>query len=332
MLSMKKTLAATVLAATSLTSLSANAFFGSDKVTLKVAHYFNEQHPQHIALKQFEKEVEAQTDGKVDIKIFPNAQLGSEEQMINGMRNGTIEIALFGSLMQSLDPKLGFTEMPFLIRDYPHARKVLDSEVGDEIADVFSHYGVEHLAYTASGFRVISSNKKIEKPEDYRGVRMRVPNLAIFVEMGKLLGVNAQTMAFTEVFTGLEQGVVDAQENPMSLIKAQGFYEVQKYIIETNHMFTALNLGMNKKAFDELDDDQKAVIKKAAANYSQNSWNAVVEDTQKIKQFFIDNNVTVITPTPEFTKWNQDAMKPLYDGIFKKYDWAEGMTDKIRAL
>ncbi|BFN33657.1 TPA: TRAP transporter substrate-binding protein [Vibrio harveyi] len=326
---MKKTIIASLLA---VTSLSANAFFGSDKVTLKVAHYFNEQHPQHIALQQFEKEVEAASDGKIDIKIFPNAQLGSEEQMINGMRNGTIEIALFGSLMQSLDPKLGFTETPFLIRDYPHARKVLDSDVGQEIAGVFRNFGVEHLAYSASGFRVISSNKKIEKPEDYKGVRLRVPNLATFVEMGNLLGVNPQTMAFTEVFTGLEQGVVDAQENPMSLIKAQGFYEVQKYIIETNHMFTALNLGMNKKAFDELTEDQQAIIRKAAANYSQASWNAVVEDTQKIKQFFIDQGVTIITPTPEFTKWNEDAMKPLYDNIFKKYDWAQDYTNRIRAL
>ena len=108
------------------------------------------------------------------------------------------------------------------------ARKVLDSDVGAEIAKVFEEHGVKHLAYSASGFRVISSNKKIEKPEDYGGLRMRVPNVAMFLEMAGLLGVNGQAMAFTEVFTALEQGVVDAQENPMSLIKAQGFYEVQK--------------------------------------------------------------------------------------------------------
>lgn len=329
---MKKTFLASALTLAVITPFSASAFWGSNSTTIKVAHYFNEQHPQHIALQAFEKEVEQASNGEIEVKIFPNAQLGAEEQMINGVRNGTIEIALFGSLMQSLDPKLGFTETPFLIRDFDHARKVLDGEVGQEIAGVFSEYNVKHLAYTASGFRVISSNKRIDSPEDYKGVRMRVPNLKTFVDMGNLLGVNAQTMAFTEVFTGLEQGVVDAQENPMPLIKAQGFYEVQKYIIETNHMFTSLNLGMNQKFYNGLSDEHKAIIDSAANNYSSSSWELVVEDNVATKQFFIDNNVEFITPSPEFNEWNQNAMKPLYEDIYKKYAWAQDYTNKVRAL
>lgn len=321
-----------IASSVALSSISAQAFWGDDTTTIKVAHYFNEQHPQHIALQHFEKEVEEKSQGKIDVKIFPNAQLGSEEQMINGVRNGTIEVILFGSLMQNLDPRLGFTETPFLIRDYDHARKVLDSNVGMEIADVFSDYGVKHLAYSASGFRVISSNKKIEKPEDYKGVRMRIPNVSTFVEMSKLLGVNAQTMAFTEVFTALEQGVVDAQENPMSLIKAQGFYEVQKYIIESNHMFTALNLGMNKNFFDNLNEEQKEIVLEAAAHYSQESWDLVVQDNEKTKQYFIDNGVEVLTPSKEFTAWNQKAMEPLYENMYKKYSWSKGYVDEIREM
>ncbi|BCL73521.1 putative TRAP-type C4-dicarboxylate transport system, periplasmic component [Vibrio nigripulchritudo MADA3029] len=313
-----------------VSAVSHAGLFGSDK-TIKIGHYFAESHPQHIALQQFEKEVEEKTNGDIDVKIFPNAQLGSEEQLINGMRNGTIEVALFGSLMQSLDPRLGFTETPFLIRNYDHARKVLDSDVGTEIAGVFEEFGVKHLAYSVSGFRVISSNKKIEKPEDYGGLRMRVPNVAMFLEMAGLLGVNGQAMAFTEVFTALEQGVVDAQENPMSLIKAQGFYEVQKYIIETNHMFTSLNLGINKAFFEGLTAEQQKVVTEAAAKYSTNSWQAVVKDNDATKAFFVEQGVEVITPSDELVKWNQDAMKPLYQNMFKRHPWAEDMTNRVRA-
>ncbi len=304
--------------------------FGSD-TTIKIGHYFAESHPQHIALQEFEKAVEEKSNGEIDVKIFPNAQLGSEEQLINGMRNGTIEMALFGSLMQNLDPKLGFTETPFLIRDYDHARKVLDSDVGEEIAGVFEEHGVKHLAYSVSGFRVISSNKKIEKPEDYNGLRIRVPNVAMFLEMADLLGVNGQAMAFTEVFTALEQGVVDAQENPMSLIKAQGFYEVQKYIIETNHMFTSLNLGINKSFYDDLTQEQQQIISEAAEQYSINSWSAVVKDNSQTKAFFVEQGVQVLTPSDELAQWNQEAMKPLYQNMFKRHAWAEDMTNRIIA-
>ncbi len=307
--------------ALSLILFSSSAF--AKKTTLKLAHYYAESHPQHIALQDFAKEVKETSNGKINIKIFPNAQLGTEEQMINGVRNGTIEIVLIGALVQSLDPKLGFTETPFLMRDYEHAKAVLDSDLGREIALVFEDFGMKHLAYSVSGFRVISSNKPVNAPEDYKGLRMRVPNVQTFVEMANLLGVNGQTMAFTEVFTALEQGVVDAQENPMGLIKAQGFYEVQKYIIETNHMFTNLNLVMNQKAFHKLSDEQKEVIKTAAENYNEVSWKMTVEDNEKTRQYFIDKGLEVITPTAEFATWNQEAMKPLYEKLYKKYDWFE---------
>lgn len=301
------------------------------KTTLKLAHYFVESHPQHIALDAFAKEVKEASDGEINIKIFSNAQLGSEEQMINGTRNGTIELSLIGSLMQNLDFKLGLTETPFLMRDYDHAKRVLDSEIGAEIAAAFEAFAVKHLAYSVSGFRVMTSNKKIEKPEDYKGVRWRIPNVQTFVEMVKLLGANGQTMAFTEVFTALEQGVVDGQDNPMSLIKAQGFYEVQKYMIETNHMFTNLNLIMHKKAYDKLSDEHKKIITTAAQNYKELSWKLVVEDSEKTRQFFIDHGLEVVTPSAEFSKWNQEAMAPLYEKLYKKYDWAEDYVERIKA-
>ena len=117
----------------------------------------------------------------------------------------------------------------------------------------------------------------------------------------------------------------------MSLIKAQGFYEVQKYIIETNHMFTSLNLGINKAFYEGLTEEQQKIVSDAASKYSTNSWSAVVKDNNQTKAFFVEQGVQVITPSDELVKWNQDAMKPLYQNMFKRHPWAEDMTKRIQA-
>ncbi len=301
------------------------------KTKLKLAHYFAETHPQHVALQAFASEIKEKSDGEIVVTVFPNAQLGTEEQMVNGTRNGTIEMSLIGNLVQNLDHKMGLFETPFLLRNYEHARDVLNSDIGDKVAEVFENFDMQHLTYSVSGFRVISSNKKIDKPEDYKGLRLRIPNNQVFVEMGTLLGVNPQTMAFTEVFTALEQGVVDAQENPMGLIKAQGFYEVQKYIIETNHMFTNLNLIMNKKKYDKLSDTEKQIIAEAAENYNKLSWELVEADNNETKEYFKEYGLEVIEPSDDFIKWNQNAMTPLYENLYEKYDWAQDIVERIKA-
>lgn len=324
-----------LLCVTALLAFQSHAFlsiFGGDSKEIKIAHYWPETHPHHVALEQFKANVEERTDGELTVSIFPNATLGTEKQMINSTRNGTVQAAIFGSLMQDLDYKLGFVEMPFLFRDYDHVQKFYDSEVSKDIEKTFEDYNVKHLANIILGFRVISSNKPIASPDDYKGVRLRIPNASTFVAMSNNLGVNAQTMAYTEVFTALEQGVVDAQENPLSSIKSQGFHEVQKYIVVTNHMFTSLNLGMNKDFYDSLTDEQKAIIDDESKKFGTLASELTIEENDSTLAYFKEQGLEVIEPSEEFYNWNVSAVAPIYEDTFKKYAWSKDYVDTIRGL
>ncbi|MCF7352967.1 TRAP transporter substrate-binding protein [Vibrio sp. CK2-1] len=315
-----------------LQSYAFMGLFDNDKVEIKIAHYFPDNHPHHQALLKFKQNVEQRSDGHIEVKIFSNAALGNERQMINGIRNGTIQAALFGSLMQDLDYKLGFVELPFLFRDYEHVQKFYDSDVAKEISITFEAYGVKHLSDAVLGFREITSNKPINSPEDYKGIRLRIPNATTFVSMANQLGVNAQTMSFTEVFTALEQGVVDAQEGPVSIIKSQGYYEVQKYVIVTNHMFTSINFGMNKKFFEQLTSEQQVIIEEEAASFGKLASKLTIAENESTMDFFKDHGMEIIYPNKEFVQWNQKSVEPIYKEVYENYPWSRSYIDRIRNL
>lgn len=299
---------------------------------IKISHYYSESNVQHQALLKFADEVEKNSNGDIDVRIFPNNTLGSETQTINGVRNGTIEIGLVGNLMQQNDPVFGIFEFPFLLNGYDHAWKALHSKAGDTVAKRYADYGIKHLGYSISGFRNLTSNKKVESPEDYKGLRVRVPNNSMFVTLAKNLGWNAQALSLSEVYTALEQGVVDGQENPYSLIDAQGFNEVQKYVVETNHMFTNMNLMYSQKKWDRLTDEEKKIIQTAAENYSKNSWDMTVNAVKDIKAKFKTKGVTIIVPSDELNDYNRNAVKGMRDDYIKKNPWAEQMFKDISAL
>jgi len=315
-------------------SFNSYAFFGSDddSLTIKVSHYFSESNPHHQALLQFADELKKNSDGKITVKIFPNGTLGSEEQSINGVRNGTVEIALVGSLMQQNHPMLGAFEFPFLMKDQAHALRVLNGEPGKQVQAKYGEYKVHHLAYSISGFRHLTSNKKVETQADYKGLRIRVPNNSLFIDMATALGWSAQALSLAEVYTALEQGVVDGQENPYSLIDAQGFYEVQDYIIETNHMFTNLHLLYSQQKWSDLDDAQKTMIQNAADNYTQNSWDMTVNNVNLIKEKIIKSGTQILIPSAELNAYNRQAVEGMKAEYIENNPWADEFFKSIAAI
>ncbi|HHE8965648.1 TPA: TRAP transporter substrate-binding protein, partial [Haemophilus influenzae] len=228
-----KSLGKLLLASSILFSSSA---FG--KTIIKLGHYNSDIHPSHIALQEyFKKTIENETNHRYEIRLYPNNQLGGEDQIVNGLRNGTIEAGITGLLLQNVDPIFGVWEWPYLFKDNQEAKKVLESPIANKIGQKMEKYGIKLLAYGMNGFRVISSNKKLEKFDDFKGLRLRVPLNSLFVDWAKAMNINPQSMPLSEVFTALEQKVIDGQENPYMLIKDSGLYEVQKYIIQSNHIF-----------------------------------------------------------------------------------------------
>ncbi len=301
----------------------------SDEKIIKVANYFAAEHPQNIALKEkFKPLVEENTDFTVE--IYPNSELGSEEQFTTGVRNGTIEMAVTGMILQTAKPKLGVIEWPFLFEDYDQAKQVLDGEIGQEVANEYVDLGAQPLAWTANGFRVVSSNRAIESIEDFDGLRLRMANADGFINTGKAMGASVQGMPISEVFTALEQGVIDAQENPYATLKESAYYEVQSHVLESNHIFSPNLYIVNKKFFDGLDEETQKAIEEAAQEAADYEWELIKESEDEVKSFLEEKGVEIIVPDEQFKQTLVDAMDPVYEDLFKKYDWAEDLYNRIQ--
>ncbi|WP_439291201.1 TRAP transporter substrate-binding protein [Lonepinella koalarum] len=302
------------------------------KTVIKLGHYNSDTHSSNVALMEyFKKTVEEKTNHRYEIRIYPNNQLGGEDQIVNGLRNGTIEMGITGLLLQNVDPVFGVWEWPYLFKDNNEARKVFSSPVAKEVGDKMEQYGIKLLAYGMNGFRVISSNKKLEQFSDFKGLRLRVPLNSLFVEWAKAMGINSQSMPLSEVFTALEQKVIDGQENPYALIKESGLYEVQKYIIQTNHIFSPGLLQISLKTWNKLSDEDKKIFEEAAKLYQDKQWDLAIQAEQDVKKYLAEHGNEIIVPNAKFQQDMLDASKQLYSNFYQKYSWGKELVEKINA-
>ncbi|HDL5912038.1 TPA: TRAP transporter substrate-binding protein [Mannheimia haemolytica] len=314
--------------------ISSLMFTGSAfaKTIIKIGHYNSDVHPSNIALQEyFKKTIEEKTEGRYEIRIFPNNQLGGEDQIVNGLRNGTIEGGITGLLLQNVDPIFGVWEWPYLFKDNAEAKKVLESPIAQEIGEKMEKYGIKLLAYGMNGFRVISSNKKVENFDGFKGLRLRVPLNSLFVDWAKAMHINPQSMPLSEVFTALEQKIIDGQENPYMLIKDSGLYEVQKYIIESNHIFSPGLLQLSLKTWNKMSKEDQTIFLEAAKLYQEKEWELAMKMEQDVKDFFHKNGKEVIVPSEQFKADMLKASETLYQNFYQKYDWAKDVISKIHA-
>jgi TRAP-type transport system periplasmic protein len=225
-----------------------------------------EDSPQGLAVDFFGEYLEECTDGRLTVELFPDSQVGDDLEMMNGLQSGTLEMTFPStSPAVSFVPELGVFDLPFLMPDVEAADRVLDSELGDELLAEFDGSGMKALTWAENGFRnVTNSQHPIESPEDLEGLDMRVMENEIQVTIWESLGANPTTMAFGEVFSALEQGVVDGQENPWVTNLTSNFWEVQDYGSETRHVYTPFLMMIGEDFFDGLDEGDQELIEQAA--------------------------------------------------------------------
>jgi tripartite ATP-independent transporter DctP family solute receptor len=301
--------------------------------TLKVANYFATDHPQNVALREkFKKIVEEKSGGTLKVQIYDNSQLGAEKEFYDGVRNGTIEMGIPGLIMQADIPKMAVGEWPFLFKDFAHAKKVFSGEIGKEMTEELeSKHGVHPLAWSANGFRMFSSNKTIASLDDFKGLRMRMPNIPNYITLGQLLGANITPMPISEVFTALEQKVVDGQDNPIATLKASGWYEVQTDVLESRHMFSPNLYIINAKLWNQLTGEQQKIIEEAAKISAEYEWELLEKSYEADKKFLQEKGIRFTEPEDSFKKAMEAAAQPLYEEIYQKYPWAKDMVEKIKA-
>jgi TRAP-type transport system periplasmic protein len=281
-----------------LITATGSAAFAAAKFNLKMGHAVSATDGQHAAALKMAELVKQRTNGDVEITIFPANQLGNDGAMINGVRGGTIDIVSSGaSNYNGIVPNTAAMELPFVFRNAQHAYNVLDGAVGTSVLNELTPHGMKGLAYWENGWRAFTNNKRpVNKPEDLKGLKIRSTPNPYHIQAFKLLGMNPSPMPIAELYTALETGTFDAQEHPINVTYSSKFYEVQKYLTVSNHVYSPIILAMNKAKFDSLPANYQKVMVDAAreaATYQRNlnAQNAgkVVAELKKSGMQVIEN-------------------------------------------
>lgn len=272
----------TKLFAVLATSLLA-ASLAQAQTTMKISISTAQNSHQGIAIDTFAKEVEKRTNGRYKVQTFYNGALGGERESIEAVQLGTQELA-FSSTgpVPNFVPETKILDVPFLFRDKAHARAVLDGPIGQEMLTKFESKGFKALAWAENGFRHMTNSKRaVNTPEDLKGLKMRTMENPVHIAAYKGFGIITTPMAFPEVFTALQQGTVDGQENPLSVIISAKFDQVQKHLSLTGHVYSPAIFVMNKAAFDKLSAADKQAFIDAAKEGTKANRARVDEDDAK---------------------------------------------------
>ena len=223
-------------------------------------------HPYNLGLNKMGDLIKEKTNGAVTLDVFGNSQLGSERDLIEGLQIGSVQVTCI-----STAPLAGFTDMflvfdlPFIFETTEQARAVLDSEVGMQILHSVDDQGLVGLAWFENGFRQVTNNvRPIEKPEDLKGIKIRTMESPIHMASFSVMGADPTPMAMGELFTALQQGTLDAQENPLAIIDTNKFYEIQKYLSMTSHFYAPAPLFVSTDYFNTMDEESQEILKESA--------------------------------------------------------------------
>jgi tripartite ATP-independent transporter DctP family solute receptor len=239
------------------------------ETVIKIGHVLNPDHVWNTSLTGFADEVQKSTNGRVVVKVYPSSQLGNEKDMIEGMALQTVDGGLIGGgSFQALDPKFGIEALPYAWPTHESAYRALDGELGNQLLKILAAKGVVGLAWWENGFRHITNNKRpIAEPADLVGLKIRVTPDKMRLDTFKTLGASPMPINFGELYTALQQGVVDGQENPFAIIYSSAFYEVQKYLSLSGHIWGSALLCVNTSLWKRLSAEDQATVLKLAAKW-----------------------------------------------------------------
>lgn len=247
-------------------SLEGEVVADGDSGTIRFGTGVGETSPQYIAASYFADLVDYRTDGRYEVEIYPNAQLGDDIQMMEGLQSGTLEMTYPSAAAASnIVPELEVLELPFMFPSLEAGNHFLESDLGDELLAEFEGTGIRALAFDEEGFRnLTTSGDAITSPEQVEGLSIRVQESPLHVDIWNSMGANPETMPFGELFSAMETGVIDAQENPWSTILSSSFYDVQDNGTETGHVYLASLIMMSEEFLDQMEPEDQSIIEEAA--------------------------------------------------------------------
>jgi len=297
----------------------ASEFTNMDPITLRLAHVVNEQDGFHIAAVKFQDLVAERTEGAVNIELYPNASLGDERTLLEGMQIGTVDMGVItNGPVANFVEEMAVFELPFLFPSPQAAYDVLDGPIGQELLDKLSEVNLKGLAYAERGFRnLTNSERPVNAPEDMEGLRIRVMENPVYVDTFRALGANAIPMAWTEALTAMQQGTIDGQENPVNVIHSFKLYETQDYMTLSRHTYAPAIFVMGMPVWNKLPEAAQAVVVQAAQEAAEHERrvNAEMESEQLAE---LREAGMQINDTPDIEAF-QAAVVPVYAKYGEKF-------------
>ncbi|MFV0548793.1 MAG: TRAP transporter substrate-binding protein [Limnobaculum xujianqingii] len=304
-----------------MTSMSTVAV---EKITLKLAHNLDQEHVVHKALDQMAKEIQEESGGKMRVRIYPNGQMGGPRETIEMMQNGALDMTKgSASEMEPFASAFSVFSLPYLFKDDAHFKRVLYGPVGQELMKQTDSKGFVAIAAYVAGTRSFYAKKPINSPADMKGMKIRVVSTPTTNKIIELLGASPAPIPFGEVYTALQQGVIDGAENNEPSYFQTRHVEIAKFYTEDQHTSVPDYLVIASKVWNGMSDEQRAIITKAARNsevYQQKLWDEEVTNSRNKAQELGATFITV-DKTPF-----REALSPLYDDFRKDANVAEWMT------
>jgi TRAP-type transport system periplasmic protein len=312
----RRTLAAMILSAGALLAQEAAA---QQPKILNLGFVGRQTAPEGIAVTAMAEAVKQRTSGRVEIRLHPGGALGGDREVIEGVQIGTVEMTVAStSIFANFVPDLQVFDIPFLFRDFDHAQGVLDGPVGKEMLAKIDARGLKGLAFGGIGFRQLTNSKRpVTGVDDVKGLKIRTQENQIHLQVWRALGALPTPMAIPEVFTALQQGVVDGQENPIGAIINNKFGQVQKYLTISNHAFTPLALVISPQAYAGLSAGDKNILSEEAMK----AMALCKLEVAKVEKTGIDTlrgmglQVVEKVDTAKF----QDLLKPTFAELSKRF-------------
>ncbi len=296
--------------------------------TMKINISLAQNSHQGVAIDTFAKEVDKRSNGRYKIQTFYSGSIGAERESVEGVQLGTHDLTFTSTgPVPNFVPEVAILDIPFLFRDYAQARAVLDGPIGQDLLQKFPAKNLIALAWAENGFRHMTNSKRsVALPDDLKGLKMRTMENPVHIQAYKAFGIIPTPMAFTEVFTALQQGTVDGQENPLSVITAAKLEQVQKYLTLTGHVYSPALILMNKAKWDKLPPADKQIFLDSAKEAVKANRARVDEDEKKAVADLRSKGMTVVE-TIDKTKF-QAVLGPTYADFGKRF--GQDNIDKIR--
>jgi len=306
---------------------------GRDKIVIKVGDTWSATHPIARSIDEvFKPQVEEKSKGAITVEAYHSGMLGNEQTLWDSVRNGSIEMVVVGSVMNSEYRPMLISDWPFLYKDINHAKNVWTGSFFDEFSKEFEKkFPTTHmLSVGPNSSRTFTSNKQLTSISDFQGQKFRMPSNPIHVGIVTDLGASAQVIPLNELFNALQTGVVDGQDNGMVTVLSEKLNEVQKYLYETNHIMAIMELIVNAPFFDKLSAENQTIIRDAAKNAAVWAWDEYIKSVDNDRRTLVGNGITVTQLTAKDRDDFIAKIQPTLTKLYSENSWADDLVNKVR--